>query len=127
MDADKLVKVYTKIRDERSRRKKVFDDEDKALKAKQERIEAELLRFLNENKLDNSRTDSGMFYRQLDILPAGSDWEAFYEWVAKEGAFDALERRIKKGFISDYMEENDGDLPPGVSVNKRYVLRVRRN
>lgn len=127
MDADKLVKIYTKIRDARTAAKRVFDEQDKELKAKQERIEAELLRFLNENKLDNSRTEHGLFYRQVDVLPAGSDWEAFYDWVAKEGAFDALERRIKKGFITEYMETHDGDLPPGVSVNKRYVLRVRRN
>jgi len=127
MDMDRLVKAHLKIRDARRDLKKKFDEQDRDLKGKQERLEAEMLRFLNENKIDNSKTAAGTFYRQVDTIPTGSDWEAFYDWVKENDAFDALERRIKKGFINEYMEEHGGETPPGVSVHKQYVIRVRRS
>ena len=126
MDTEKLVQVYLRIRQKRSELAKQFKDADDDLKKKQSRLETELLRFLQDNKQESVRTAAGTFYRQEDIKPAGSDWDAFYKWVRENDAFDALERRIKKGFVVDYMEENDGELPPGVSVYREYLVRVRK-
>ena len=126
MDANKLVKVHIKIRDARKALSDTFNTGDRQLKAQQLRIEGELLRFLQESKLDSVRTDSGTFYRQEDITPRGDDWEAFYAWVKEHDAFDALERRIKKTFVKEYMEGNEGAIPPGVSVFREYVVRIRR-
>lgn len=125
-DIDRLVRVHLKIRAARSALSKKFNEEDDKLKAQQERVENELLRFLNDNNMKNSKTESGTFYWQKEIQPVGSDWDRFYSWVKENDAFDALERRIKKGFVTEYMEEHDGDLPPGVSVNTKRVVRVRR-
>ena len=47
--------------------------------------------------------------------------------MKQNDAFDALERRIKKTFVSEYMENNGGAIPPGVSVYRQYAVRVRRN
>jgi len=127
MDMERLVKAHINIRDARSALKKKFDEEDRGLKKKQERIEAAMLKFLSDNKIDNSKTSAGTFYRQVNIVPMGSDWNAFYDWVKENDAFDALERRIKKGFVNEYMEEHDGETPPGVSVHREYVVRVRRS
>jgi len=126
VDTEKLVQVYLRIRQKRSELAKQFKDADDDLKKKQSRLETELLRFLQDNKQESVRTAAGTFYRQEDIKPAGSDWDAFYKWVRENDAFDALERRIKKGFVVDYMEENDGELPPGVSVYREYLVRVRK-
>lgn len=126
MDINKLVKVYTKIRDARKALADTFAKEDSGLKTQQTRIEGELLRFLQESKLDSVRTDSGTFYRQEDITPRGDDWEAFYAWVKEHDAFDALERRIKKTFVKEYMEGHEGAIPPGVTVFREYVVRIRR-
>lgn len=126
MDMTKIVATHLKIRQKRSEIKKAFDEQDKELKAQQERLEAAMLKFMQDNKMSSVKTDAGTFYRQEEIKPAGSDWDAFYKWVREEDAFDALERRIKKGFIVDYMEENEGELPPGVSVYREFVVRVRK-
>jgi hypothetical protein len=131
IDAEKLVKVFIKMRDKRSELKRAFEAEDAAIKAKQEKIEAVLLDHLNKNKQDSARTAAGTFYRQKKTVPSASDWEAFYAWIKENDAFDALERRIKATFITDYMEEHaddpDNNLPPGVSVFTRYDVRVRKS
>lgn len=126
MDYNRIVNVHLKIRDKRAEIKKVYEAEDKALLDQQERLEGELLRFLNDSGVDSSRTEAGTFFKQKDVIPTGADWAAFYAWVREHDAFDALERRIKKTFITEYMEANDDALPPGVSTFTRYKVRVRR-
>lgn len=133
MDLNKIIGVYTKIRDKRSEIKKAYETQDNALKANLEQIEAVLLRQLIATQSDSTRTEAGTFYRQKDIMPSCSDWAALYAWIKENDAFDALERRVKKGFITDYMEEHGKDddgntiLPPGVNIHTKYVIRVRKN
>lgn len=126
MDINLLTKAHINIRAARSALSKEFDKADGELKAKQTRLEAEMLRFLQANNTDSVRTESGTFYRQEELTPSASDWDALYSWIAENDAFDALEKRIKKTFVKDYMETNDGAIPPGVSVYREYVVRVRR-
>jgi adenosine deaminase len=127
MNTNLMTKAYVNLREARHKLKREFEEQDQKLKAKMERLEAEMLKFLQENNTDSVKTQSGTFYRQEEVTPTGSDWDAFYQWVAKNDAFDALERRIKKTFIKEYMEMHDGAIPPGVSVYREYVARVRRS
>lgn len=131
IDANRIVKTFVKIRDKRSELKRAWEEEDARLKAQQEKLEAVLLAHLNGNNQDSVRTEAGTFYRQLKTIPNATDWGAFYEWIKENDAFDALERRIKAKFITDYMEEHaddpDNNLPPGVSVFRKYDVRVRKS
>lgn len=126
MDVSKLARAYVKLRDTRAERKKVFDDEDKGLKEKMEMIESHMLQLLNDGNMDSINTPAGTFYRQEDVIPQGSDWGAFYAFVREHDAFDFLEKRITKNAVKQYMEQNEGALPPGVSVFRKFVVRVRR-
>lgn len=127
MDHNKLVTVYTKIRAKRAEIKKAYEEEDDKLKADLAKIEAVLLNHLNTTNTDAVRTEAGTFYRQQEIIPSASDWQAFYDWIKENDAFDALERRVKKTFVSEYMEAHEGAIPPGVSVYRTFVVRVRKN
>ncbi len=126
MNVEKLVKAYIKLRDTRTQLSREFDEQDGALKEKQQRLEAELLKYLNMSGVDSMTTPAGTVYKQEEVTPTGSNWESFYEWVAKNNAFDALERRIKKTFVKEYMETHNGGVPPGVSVFREFVVRIRR-
>lgn len=127
MDTSKMVRVYLKMREARTELKRQYEAQDSELKGKMEKLEVAMLRFLNENKIENVATPAGTFYKQEEVTPTGSDWEAFYDWVKRNDAFDALERRIKKTFVKEYMETNGGAVPPGVSVFREHVVRVRRS
>jgi hypothetical protein len=127
MDTNALTKTYVKIRDARTALKRKFDEEDGKLKAKLERLEGAMLKFLQESGIDSAKTENGTFYRQEEITPTGSDWDRFYQWIAENDAVDALERRIKKTFVKEYMETHEGAIPPGVTVYREYVVRVRRS
>lgn len=127
MDNAKMVRVYLKMRDARTALKRQFEEEDGKIKAQMEKLEIAMLKHLQDSNSDSVRTDAGMFYRQEEITPTGSDWEAFYQWIKDNDAFDALERRVKKTFIKEYAETHNGGIPPGISVYREYVVRVRRS
>lgn len=127
MDTAKLVKVFIKMRDKRAELKKAFDAEDIRIKGQQEEVGNVLLGFLNDNMMDSVRTSSGTFFRKEKVVPNGSDWDAFFAWVKEHDAFDAFERRIKGTFVKQFMEENAGALPPGVSIHRTFEASVRRS
>ena len=127
MDYEKLVTAFRNIRDRKQELNRAHDEVIKDLDEKLERLKGVMLAELNNNNGEGIRTAAGTFFRKLEVIPTGQDWEAFYDWIKEHDAFDALERRIKRTFISKYMEDNDGAIPPGVNVFRRYTVEVRKN
>ena len=126
IDLTRVVNAFINIRDARAKLKQEFEAKDDELKASQLKLEAVLLGHLNERSIENVRTEAGTFYRQVDIKPSCADWDALNKWVAENDAWDVYERRLKKTFVSQYMEAHEDALPPGVNVHREYVVRVRR-
>lgn len=126
LDLAKITKAHINIRDARHQLKKQYEEADIDLKKAQQRLENAMLEHLNKHGMESVRTEYGTFYRQEDVIPSASDWGAFYEWIKEYDAWDALERRIKRTFIKEYQEAHNGGLPPGVSVFREFVVRVRR-
>lgn len=124
---DRFAKAYVKLRDARSAAKKVWEEADLALKLKQERLEVEMLKFLNDHQIESMRTAAGTVYRQEEIQPSCSDWTTFYAWISENDGFDFLEKRVKKTSVKEFMEHHNGACPPGVNVMREYVVRVRRS
>lgn len=127
IDPEQLARVYIKIRNAKAAATAAYERQDADFKAKLKLIETTLLGFLQENNVTSVRTNDGTFYKEESIIPTGADWGAFYEWVKENDAFDFLERRIKKTEVKTYMDTHDGHVPPGVSVFREYVVRVRKN
>lgn len=126
VDTAKLVKAHINIRNARAELKAEYENKDALLKVKQNKIEAALLAYMNESGQVSGKTPFGSFFKQEEIRPTGSDWGALYEWIKDNDAFDCLEKRITRNFVSQYMKDNNGAVPPGVSVMREFVVRVRR-
>ena len=127
MDTTKAARAYVKVRDARAELKRAYEEADAELKAKLTRIESGMLKFCNEHGIDSVKTEAGTFYRQEDLIPTVNDWDSTYAFIMHENLVpEALERRLKKSFVKEFMEANGGALPPGVSVFRKYEIRVRR-
>jgi hypothetical protein len=123
---DKVAATYVKIRDKRGELKKQYEAEDLKLKDQLDTLESFFLQTLQDLGVESARTKHGTIYRSLDVKPSCEDWNAFYAWIAENDAFDALERRVKKSFITSFMEDNKDELPPGIIVVKEYIAKVLR-
>jgi len=123
---DKVAATYVKIRDARSALKKEYEAAVLKLKDQLETIDGFLLATLQELGVESARTAHGTIYRSIDVKPSCGDWDAFGTWIIENEAVDALERRVKKSFITEYMETHDDELPPGISVTREFTVTVRR-
>lgn len=121
----KLVKAYRALRDKRSELKALFTEEDKALQAKQEKIQEALLRHCNENDVTSVKTAEGTFYRTKKVSYWCSDWESFHKWVLKNKIPEVLQKRISQKNLEEFLAENE-DIPIGLQSDAVYTITVQK-
>lgn len=126
LPVDRLVKVYVRIREAKAIRQKEVDAEIKILDDQMKAIATELKSRMQAEGVEGYKTDFGTVYSAVDFKTSCQDWGVFYQWIKDEGALDFLERRISSGKVKDYMDANDGALPPGINVFKELQARVRK-
>ena len=124
---DKVAQTYVKIRDKRAELRKAYEAEDQKLKDQLETLDGFFLKTLQDLGAESVRTKYGTVYQSVSIKPSCGDWGAFGNWVIENQALEALERRVKRSFITEYMEANKDELPPGISVLKEYTVTIRRS
>lgn len=129
MDIDKLIHVYIKLRDEKSRIRKEADAQCADIQAKIDRIGAELQRHLNNTNSELVRASTGTAYRKEVLKPNVRDWSAFDNFLEVAGVSpsDAYEKRVSRAFVEAYMDQHEGTPPDGVSVYREFVVEVRRS
>jgi hypothetical protein len=54
------------------------------------------------------------------------DWDAFKEFVKQRDALDLLEKRIAQRNMAQFLEDNPGDVPPGLNSTSEYTVSVRK-
>lgn len=126
VDLGQLSATYLKIREAKLARKHAWEAEEEAFDAKLATIEGFMLSHLNQHGMNSVNTNGGTFYKQESIKPNIVDDIAFFAWVKDNDAFDALERRVKVGFVKDFAEQHEGGLPPGLAASREWVIRVRK-
>ena len=126
VDLERLARRYVKIRDLRKQEKAEWMERDQELEAKMDIITATFLDHMNKNKLTKFGTSAGTVFKKMDIKPNVQDWGRLYAWIKKYDAFDILEKRVKKTFVQEFMDDHDGKVPPGLDVKREFTAVVRR-
>lgn len=124
---DRLVKVFVKIRDAKSTFKKAYEAEmEEKYDAPLRQLQTELKRRLMERHNDGLKTEFGTVYIAETLKVSCQDWGVFHAWIKENDALDFLEQRVKAGEVQTYMEQHQGELPPGLSVFRETEARVRK-
>lgn len=124
--ADKLVKAYVKIRDERSKLHQAYEANDAVLKEQLEMIERELLDMCKTVGADSLKTQHGTVSRKIQKRFWTSDWHSFHKFAKEHDALDLFERRISQTNMQQFLEENPDVMPQGLNVDSKYTVSVRR-
>ena len=134
-DFEQLAEAVIKIREEISKIQKEADKSINKLKEDREKIEAHLqAHCLKHGKGKTMSVSLGNTTTMLKTRDKWwtSDWNAFYEWVVENDAFDCLEKRIKQSGMRQFIDENPTDkeeslsLPYGIKNDSSYKIVVRR-
>lgn len=124
--ADKAIEAFVLLRDQRSDLKHAYDAEDKGLKAKQEAIEAWLMRNMDAMGSTQFKSVSGTAFKQMDTKVSCTDWSNFWAEIQELGRLDFLEKRVSAKAIKEYMAEGN-ELPVSLQMFNEYKIVVRRN
>ena len=123
---DKLVKAYIKIRDARKELSENFEKQDAELRESMDMIEEQLLEACKVTGADGIRTPYGTISRTVKKRYWTNDWHSFHEFLKEHEALDLLEKRIAQTNMTTFLEENPDLHPPGLNVDSRYSVVVRR-
>lgn len=124
---DRIVQARQAIKDARTVKRHAWEKEDLALEDDQKKLDMLLLGRLNEQGATSIATPHGTVIRSLKLKPSAADWSAIWEWVIADASRgELMERRLKTAFIKEYMEANDGAIPPGINLHREYEVSVRR-
>lgn len=126
MDADKLVEQYVALREQRGTLKSEYENTDTALKERMEGLADELKEIIKGIGAESVSTAHGTVYRIVKTRYWAGDWDAIKKFVREHDALDLLERRIHQTNMKQWMEEHPAQVPPGLNIDSKYDVVVRR-
>jgi hypothetical protein len=118
--ADKLVSAYINIRNAVADK----EEEIKTLKKTQEKMAAALLALCAEQNIDSIRTPFGTASRRISTNYWTNDWHEMYEFIKRHDALHLLHQRIHSTHMKEFLEENPGNVPPGLQADRNYAITV---
>lgn len=113
INADRLAKVYVKIREKRRELAK----QDRELEEQLEAVASQLLEICKEQGAATIRTSHGTISRRTTKRFWPTDWDAFYKFVKDQDALSLLYQRINTANMEQFLEENPELHPPGLNAD----------
>jgi hypothetical protein len=126
MNAEQLVTIYIKMRDARQKLQKEFDSADGRIKEQQDQVTQALLELCKDTGADGLRTGAGNVFRTVKTRYWTSDWGSMKAFIKEHDAVDLLEQRVHQTNMKNFLEENPELMPPGMNIDSRYSVTVRR-
>ena len=123
---DTLVKIYVKIRTAKAAAAKIYDAQEAEFNAKLASIATELKARAQAEGVEGFKTEFGTVFLTETMKTSCADWTAFGEFLKDHDPLEYMEKRISSTAVKNYMKDNAGALPPGVSVFKELEARVRK-
>lgn len=96
------------------------------LEAQLARGEAWLQDFLNSTGQNSAKTDAGTAFIKVNTRHSVADKGAFEEFVTSTGELGLIEMRVSSSGVKQYMEDHDGELPPGITTSASRSVQIRR-
>jgi len=125
--ADKLARIYLKMRDKLEEMRHEFETQEADLKSKMETIEKAMLEICKTTGADSIKTPFGTIIKSVKTRYWTNDWESFYTFIEDHKIPELLERRIHQTNMKTWIEDNPGLLPQGLNNESRYSATVRRS
>ena len=127
ISADKLAKIYIKMRDTLQQMEREHEERVANLKSQMEMVENELMEICKATGADSIKTPFGTIIKAVKTRYWTNDWESMYQFIRDHNIPDLLERRIHQTNMKTWIEDNPGLLPQGLNNESRYSATVRRS
>lgn len=125
-DAERLVKIYRRIRDARAKNTADYNKRDAELKEQLESAGRLLIGLMDAQKTLGLKTSEGTVSKVIKNKYWNVDWPAFNEFAKENDLLDLYEHRIAQKNMAEFLEKNPGVAVPGLQMDRRYDVLVRK-
>ncbi len=119
-NAEKLAKIYTKIRAKRLE----LEKEVSALQEQQDMVAEEIVKLCKEQGVQTMRTEYGTISLRTSKRYWTSDWQSMYDFIKEHDAFALLHQRINTTNMNQFLEENPDLHPPGLNADATQTVAI---
>ena len=123
---EKIVAAYIKIRDTKEAIYAKYKAETAELEEQMTILKHKLLDVSKETGVTSFSTPHGTAYRTVKDRYWTNDWESFYTFMRENNAMGLLEKRIHQTNMKEYLENNPGEEPMGLNIDREYEITIRR-
>jgi hypothetical protein len=127
LSVHKLTRVYLKIRDARAQLSKEYKEQDKALEEQMDVVEQKLLDICKQVDANTIKTPAGLVMRGVDTRYWTNDWDSMFAFIKDNDALGLFEKRLHQTNMKQFLEEYPDKFPPGMLVDSKYKIIVRRS
>jgi len=119
---DSLVKQFVTLRDHRSGLEK------QKVKAKgiMDKIGLKIMELADAQGVTSFATPHGTAFKTTKDWIKVSNWDVVLDFIIDGDLKHLLPQSVKKAAVKEYMEENEGKLPPGLEYGEQVEIGVRR-
>ena len=122
LNADRLTKIYVKIREAR----RDLAKKDKELEDQLNLVAQQLLEICREQGAATIRTEHGTVSRRSNKRFWPTDWDAFYKFIKEHDAMSLLFQRINTSNMEQFLEENPDLQPPGLNADVTQTVVITK-
>lgn len=122
LNADRLTKIYVKIREAR----RDLAKKDKELEEQLDIVAQQLLEICKEQGAATIRTSHGTISRRTTKRYWPTDWDAFYKFIKEHDAMPLLFQRINTNNMDQFLEENPELHPPGLNADVTQTVVITK-
>lgn len=121
-----LITEYIQLRERKKAAEETYKQWlDTNFNRRLERIEVELMAFLNETGSDSIKTVNGTAFKRSETSVTVADQKEFSRFVVGSEAWALIDFRASKTGVKEYLEEHQA-LPPGINFTASTAISVRK-
>jgi len=127
ISAEKLADIYIKIRDAKQAEEEKMMSKLAEFQEQLDVISEQLLELCKSQNASSIKTKAGTVIKKLSTRYWSTDWDSMHNFIKEHDALGLLEQRIHQSNMKQFLEENPELMPPGVQVDRKYTVVVRRS
>ncbi len=124
---DDMVRKAIELDDYISAETKAHDERMKPYRDGLNAIKAATLAHLQAQKQQNAKTESGTAYQQTTMSVKVDDREKFLDFIDGQEQWSMLDAGALKAPVETWINEHNGEAPPGISVSFFTKCNIRRS
>jgi len=125
MTVDEAIAAFLKLRNKKDSMEAELKQKTDAIAKIMTKLEQYLMVQASEQGVDSFKTEHGTaFIKEADYASV-EDWDVVLEFIADKQAYEFLTKKVNKLAVREYIEENDGLMPPGMTYGVRRGIQVR--